>query len=77
MPTELMEKYIFDTHVHHIVYVAYVRSKNQCKTDNAPNQLSQLDHINTNDEVRSLTTRLGWIEDTLDYIIDTFANIQF
>ena len=72
-----MEKCTVDTQVHHIVYVACVRSNNQWKTDNNPNNLSWLENIIINDDVRSLTPQLGWMEDALDCIIDTFANIKF
>ena len=72
-----MEKFIVDTQVYQIVYVACVGSNNQWKTDNAPNYFIWLDHIITNDEVRGLTPRLGWMEDPLYCIIDTFANIHF
>ena len=72
-----MEKYIFYTQVHHIVYVVCVRSNNQWNTDNKLNELSWLWHIISNDRVCGLTLRLRWIEDALDFIIDKFANIQF
>ena len=77
LQNELMEKCTVDTQVHHIVYVVCVRSNNQWNKDNKPNEISWLDHIISNDEVCGLTTKLVWIEYVLDYIIDTFANIQF
>ena len=72
-----MEKCTVDTQVHNIVYVACVRSNNKWKTDNKYNELSWLEHIIINDDIRSLTPQLGWMEDALDCIIDTFANIKF
>ena len=73
----MMEKCTVDRQVHHIVYVACVRSNNKRKTNNKPNELRWLEHIIINDDIRSLTPQLGWMEDALDCIIDTFANIQF
>ena len=72
-----MVKCIVDTQLHHIVYVACVGSNNQWKIDNAPNYQIWLNHIISNDEISGTTLLLGWIEDALDCIIDTFANIQF
>ena len=72
-----MEKCTVDTQVHHIVCVACVRYSIQWKTDNKTNELSWLEHIISNDDVRGLNPQLGYIEGALDYIIDTFANIQY
>ena len=74
MKTELMDKCTIDTQVHHILFVAYVGSNNQWKTDNNPNELSWLYHIISNDAVCGLTPQLRWIEDALNSIIDTFGN---
>ena len=63
--------------MHNIVYVACVGYNNNWKTYHAPNYLSWLEHIISNDEVRCLTLGLGLIEDAVDCIIDTFSNIQF
>ena len=73
----MMEKCTVDRQVHNIVYVECVSSNNKWKTDNKPNELKWLEHIIINDDIRSLTQQLGWMEDALDCIIDTFANIQF
>ena len=59
------------------MYVADVGSNNQKKKDNKPNVLSWLDHNIWNDEDHGLTPQLGWIEDELDCILDTFVNIQY
>ena len=72
-----MVKCIVDTQLHHIVYVVCVGSNNHYKTDYAPNYISWLDHIISNDEVCGLTPRLGWIENLVDCNIDTFAKTQF
>ena len=72
-----MEKWTVDRQVHNIVDVACVRSNNKWKTDNKYNELSWLEHIIINDDIRSLTPQLGLMEDALDCIIDTFANINF
>ena len=72
-----MEKCTVDRKVHNIVYVACVRSNNKWKTENKYNEISWLEHIIINDDIRSLTTQLGWMEVAMDYIIDTFANIKF
>ena len=55
LQTEIMVKFIVDTQVHHIVYVACVGSHNHWKKDCAPNYLSWLIHMIINDEVRGLT----------------------
>ena len=72
-----MEKCTVDTQVHYIVYVECVISNNKWKTDNKYNELSLLEQIIINDDIRSLTPQLVWMEDALDCIIDTFANIKF
>ena len=69
-----MEKCFVDTQVHHKVYLASVGSNNKWKTDNKPNDVSWLEHININDKVHGLTLLLVWIEDALDCIINKFGN---
>ena len=52
--TKRMDNFIVGAQIHHIVYVACVGCNNQWKTYNAPNYLSWLEHIMSNDEIRGM-----------------------